>query len=179
MKPSAVVRRFDVFLAARGLRLEAVVVGGAALELLGIAVRETRDCDVIHPHLPEAIQEAATEFARQETAEGRVLDAAWLNNGPTAVAPLLPPGWEERVQAGFSGRALTLSILGRADLLLTKLFALCDRGTDIGDCLLLQPTAKELSVAAPWVRAQDANPDWPAHVDATLADLARRLGHGV
>jgi hypothetical protein len=26
---------------------------------------------------------------------------------------------------------------------------------------------------------QDANPDWPAHVRATLADVARRLGHGL
>ena len=26
---------------------------------------------------------------------------------------------------------------------------------------------------------QDTNPKWPAHVDQALADLARRLGHGL
>ena len=72
-----------------------------------------------------------------------------------------------------------LHSLGRADLLKTKLFALCDRGTDLPDCVALAPTAAELAEALPWVAFQDANPDWPAHVAATLADLGRRLGHGV
>jgi hypothetical protein len=31
----------------------------------------------------------------------------------------------------------------------------------------------------PWLEQQDANPDWPAHVRATIADLRRRLSHGV
>jgi hypothetical protein len=29
------------------------------------------------------------------------------------------------------------------------------------------------------VEVQDINPDWPAHVRATLADVGRRLRHGV
>lgn len=36
MKPVPTLRRFDDFLATRGLRLDAVVVGGSALALLGI-----------------------------------------------------------------------------------------------------------------------------------------------
>jgi hypothetical protein len=31
----------------------------------------------------------------------------------------------------------------------------------------------------PWLEAQDANPEWPAHVRGTLADVAQRLGHGL
>jgi hypothetical protein len=43
----------------------------------------------------------------------------------------------------------------------------------------MAPSADELTEAEPWVAYQDANPDWPAHVAATLQDLARRLRHGV
>ncbi len=103
----------------------------------------------------------------------------WLNNGPAQLAESLPDGWHSRVQLAFAGEALTLHAPGRADLLMTKLFALCDRGTDLPDCIALAPTADELNDARPWVSRQDANPDWPRHVDETFADLARRLGHGV
>ena len=43
----------------------------------------------------------------------------------------------------------------------------------------MAPTATELDEALPWVAFQDANPDWPAHVEATINDLKKRLGHGV
>ena len=72
-----------------------------------------------------------------------------------------------------------LSTLGRADLLKTKLFALCDRGTDLSDCVALAPTAAELADAMIWLAEQDTNPGWPAHVKATIADLTQRLFHGV
>ena len=83
------------------------------------------------------------------------------------------------MQPAFAGRALVLTTLGRADLLKTKLFALCDRGSDLADCVAKAPTSDELTEALPWVSSQDAHPGWPAHVAATLADLRRRLGHGV
>jgi hypothetical protein len=38
---------------------------------------------------------------------------------------------------------------------------------------------KELRDLLPWVQYQEANPDWPEHVMATLADLAERLGHAL
>jgi len=79
----------------------------------------------------------------------------------------------------LAGRDLGLDAVGRIDLLRAKLFALCDRGIDLGDCLALAPTAEELATIVPWVAVQDINPDWPAHVRATLADVGRRLGHGV
>jgi hypothetical protein len=64
-------------------------------------------------------------------------------------------------------------------LLKSKLFALCDRGTDLPDCTALAPTAEELAECVPWLELQDGNELWPAHVRATVAGLARRLGHGV
>jgi hypothetical protein len=92
---------------------------------------------------------------------------------------VLPEGWPERLVEVFRGEALLLRTLGRGDLLKTKLFALCDRSLDLGDCLALRPSADELREARPWLEQQDGHPDWPAHVADTLEDLGRRLGHVV
>ncbi len=178
MDPRTTLSAFDRYLAARGLALEAVVVGGAALNLLGVIKRQTRDCDILHPPLPPEIVEAAREFAVEVRVGGGALGDEWLNNGPRALAPLLPAGWEHRVQEVFRGNALVLRALHRSDLLKSKLFALCDRGLDLPDCVALAPTPAELAEAAAWLEPQDLNPHWPAHVRDTLADLARRLGHG-
>ena len=179
MVPVEVVKRFDLSLKEKGLTLEAIVIGGAALCLLGVVSRETRDCDILHPELSEEVRAAAVEFAKTSRAEGRKLDSDWLNNGPSSLVELLPEGWRGRLQLAFQGDALTLHALGRPDLLKTKLFAYCDRGTDLGDCLALAPTDAELQEALPWVQLQDAHPDWARHVAETLEDLGRRLGHGV
>jgi hypothetical protein len=135
--------------------------------------------DVLHPELPEEIAKAAAEFAQAKTAGGDVLVEEWLNNGPARLRDVLPPGWKDRVQPAFQGKALVLSALGRSDLLKDKLFALCDRGTDLPDCIALAPTSEELSEAQAWVEVQDGNPTWPDHVRKTLHDLRRRLGHGL
>jgi hypothetical protein len=170
------VRRY---LAAAGLRLEAVVIGGSALALLGVVARPTRDFDVLVPPLPPEIVEAARAFAGAQRRRGVDLADDWLNNDPAQLGDVLPTGWRERVLPVFKGRAILLTTLGRADLIKSKLFALCDRGTDLTDCVALAPTAEELLDAAPWVTFQDGNPDWPLHVQATLDHLRRRLGHGV
>lgn len=179
VRPAETLRRFDEFLAAKGQRFEAVVVGGAILNLLGIVLRPTKDCDVLQPSIPPAIAETARAFAAESRAHGETLGDDWLNNGPSSLADVLPAGWELRLVDVFSGTALTIRSLGRGDLLLTKLFALCDRGLDLADCIALAPTAAELSTAHAWLATQDANPDWPEHVTQTLADLAGRVGHGV
>jgi hypothetical protein len=179
MRPRELLEAFDRYLVGRTLRLEAVIIGGAALNLLGVVSRPTKDCDVLHPALPLAIADAARAFAAEIRAGGDMLQDDWLNNGPAALADQLPVGWQERLQIVFVGTALELRCLGRDDLLRSKLFALCDRGIDLADCLALAPTAIELQVLAPWLEQQDTNPDWPAHVRATLGDIGRRLGHGV
>jgi hypothetical protein len=177
MHPRTTIEAFDRHLATLGLSLEAVVVGGSALALLEIVTRETRDFDILAPDLPAAVSDAARAFAASQRSAGSPLRDDWLNNGPKALAEVLPPGWREHVQPVFRGTAVTLDTLGRTDLLKSKLFALCDRGFDRADCLALAPSAAELTEALPWVADQDAHPGWPDHVAATFADLAEALGH--
>lgn len=172
MRPVEIIARFDAF-------LEATVVGGAALGLLGLISRETRDCDVLAPSLPEEVLDAARRFASVVRSEGAVLRDDWLNNGPESLGSVLPQGWRGRLQLAFKGQVIVLHTLAREDLLKTKLFALCDRGLDLSDCMALAPTAAELAGALAWLEQQDLNPEWPAHVRATVADLGRRLGHGL
>lgn len=179
MLPRPTIEAFDTWLYDRALRLEAVVVGGSALALLGVTGRQTRDVDILHPELPEEITRAARDFAAHLRRGGVGLAEDWLNNGPMELTDVLPEQWHLRVQVVFEGAALRLTTLGRSDLLKTKLFALCDRGTDLTDCIALGPTADELADAEPWLVQQDSTPLWPAHVSATLGHLRGRLGHGV
>lgn len=146
---------------------------------MGLISRETRDCDLLEPPLDPAVAQAARDFARSRQVLGEVLREDWLNNGPASLAPLLPEGWRNRLQVVYQGPAMRLWTLGRPELLLAKLFALCDRGLDLPDCIALAPTPVELVEARLWVSVQDLNPDWPAHVEATFRGLARRLGHGL
>lgn len=179
MRPRETLEAFDDYLAERGLTLRAVVIGGTALNLLGVIARATKDCDVLAPPLPATLIEAARSFASEVRNGGGVLQDDWLINGPSSLADVLPSGWDARLVPVFSGVAIQLQCLGREDLLRSKLFALCDRGIDLGDCLALAPSASELTLILPWLEKQDANPDWPAHARATLADVGARLGHGV
>lgn len=130
MLPRPTIEAFDRHLFDLGLRFEAVVIGGAALGLMGVIQR-------------------------------------------------LLPGWRARLERVFEGQALVLQTLGRLDLLSTKLFALCDRGTDFADCVALAPSPGELEATLPWLEQQDGNEQWPEHVRETLAGLARSLGHAV
>jgi len=172
MLPRPTLEAFDAWLASRSLQLEAIVLGGATK-------RQTRDIDILHPELSADITMAARAFAAHLRGQGVELADDWLNNGPMQLAKVLPDGWRLRVRSTFEGAALRLTVLGRADGLKTKLFALCDRGTDLADCIALAPAPEELDEAGPWLAERDANPMWPDHVRATLADLRRRLGHGL
>ena len=179
MLPGPTIDAFDAHLFGLGLRFEGVVIGGSALALMGVIHRSTRDFDILVPVLPVAIANAARDFAKLQRAAGTTLSDDWLNNGPMQLGEVLPTGWRERVRRIFVGQALVLDTLGRSDLLRSKLFALCDRSTDLDDCVALGPTANELVECMPWLELQDGNELWPAHVRETLADLARRLGHGI
>jgi hypothetical protein len=179
MDPRTTLGAFDRYLRDRGLALDAIVVGGAALNLLGIVSRQTRDCDIIQPTLSAEIAAAANAFAAAVRKGGGVLRDDWLNNGPASLVPLLPKGWEGRLVEAFRGEVLHLRSLGRPELLKVKLFALCDRALDLPDCIAMAPTRGELDEALPWLEVQDLHPGWPKHVRATLDDLYGRLGHGV
>ena len=178
MMPRETLDAFDRFLVERSLAFDGVIVGGTALVLLGITSRATKDVDVLCPRISPDVIDAASEFAQQRRAIGETLADDWLNNGPWPLIPDLPPNWMQRVNPVFQGSALTLAVPDRPELLATKLYALCDRGTDLADCLALNPSAVELAAALPWLASRDEHPDWPAHVTETVTDLGRRLGHG-
>jgi len=66
MDPRTTLMAFDRYLADRGLALEAVDVGGAALNLLGVITRQMRDCDILHPALPaEVVRSTLDDLARR------------------------------------------------------------------------------------------------------------------
>lgn len=136
MLPRPSIEAFDSHLGALGLRLEAIVIGGSALALLGVTTRQTRDVDILTPVLPREIAEAAREFARAQRRLGIDLMDDWLNT-------------------------------------------LCDRGTDLSDCVALAPPRLSSPTLLIWLAEQDTNPGWPAHVKATIADLTQRVAHGV
>jgi hypothetical protein len=95
LNPRETLSAFDQFLAARALRLDIVVIGGAALNLLGVVSRLTKDCDIVYPQLPAD---------------------DWRNNGPATLAVQLPFRWQRRLQTMFTGQAIVLRSLGREDL---------------------------------------------------------------
>lgn len=163
---------FDQFLNSRELSFEAVIIGGAALLVLGIIDRATRDVDCLTPHIPNVIKSASIEFAKQVG-----LDSEWLNNGPESLQDDLPPGWKDRAELIYKGEALTLHTLGRIDLLRSKLYAYCDRQQDLQDCIAMAPSQHELQTIKPWLCTRDANPLWEEHVETSLKYLIQKLHH--
>ncbi len=171
-----VIFEFDKFLESEGLFFEAVVIGGAALNILDISSRKTRDVDCLDPEIPEEIKEASKKFAILRT--DLELDQNWLNNGPQTLKNDLPKNWRLRLDIMYSGTAIKLSVLGRSDLLKSKLFAYCDRTTpDFEDLKKMRPTAVELSESIEWVQYLDGNPGWPAHVEKAFQVLRKALGY--
>ena len=77
----------------RRVRLDATIIGGAALNLLGVVCSPTKDCDVLSPLLPEDVVQAAREFAAAMRSRGDPLQDDWLNNGPASLGRQLPAGW--------------------------------------------------------------------------------------
>lgn len=177
MKPVYIIPQFDEYLENLGLNFSAIVVGGTALAIMEIIERETQDCDVLDPNIPDQIKKAAVNFAKEISAHGISLKENWLNNGPSSLIKDLPKDWKSRVQEIYSGKALKLYSLGRPEILKAKIFAFCDRELDRDDCIRLNPSKEELSEVKKWLILQDANPDWPKHVELSLTDLAKDLGY--
>lgn len=57
-----IMASFDRYLEARNLHFDAVVIGGAALNLLGVVSRPTKDCDILFPEIPKEIAKASQTF---------------------------------------------------------------------------------------------------------------------
>lgn len=84
-----IIEKFDKHLANQSLDFEAIVIGGAALALLGVISRATTDVDLLTSPIPPIILRHAKEFARiHDLAEN------WLNDAPQSLKNELPPGWK-------------------------------------------------------------------------------------
>ena len=177
MKPQEIIIAFDKYLHERSKTFDAICIGGTALSLLGVISRETQDCDILDPVIPEEIKFLSEEFAKDMSESGIDLKADWLNNGPASLVQDLSENWKASLQVIYKGSAITLYTLGRLDLLKSKVFALCDRAIDRDDCIKLNPRKEELKKILSWLELRDGNPMWPEHVRDTLADLAKELGY--
>jgi hypothetical protein len=179
LNPIEIITKFDQYLHKSNLQFEAVVIGGAALSILGIISRQTQDVDILDPEIPSDILEAAKLFAQIEGIALTSLKENWLNHGPESLRKYLRPNWRLRLQPLFKGSAIIFTTLGRVDLIGTKILAYCDRGLDFKDCVDLNPTKDEILEILPWVKQYDLNPDWPNYVQTQVEELAKRLGYGI
>ncbi len=147
-------------LADRGEAFQVAIVGGAALLLTEAGVRPTQDVDVVavatpaggllRPgQLPRELVEAGEDVAAMLG-----LDEDWLNAGAAALlADRLPAGYEERLRTEQFG-TLTVSVLGRQDLIRLKLYAAADEGPGsrhVQDLRRIGITRSELEDARSWV----------------------------
>lgn len=153
-------------LESRSVACEIVVVGGGALQLLGIIMRPTKDLDVV-ALVRDGKLEGADPFppelarARDDVATTLGIPRDWLNPGPTALLTHgLPEGFDARTTTRRYG-SLTLRIAGRSDQIFLKLYAAVDQGPrskHVVDLRKLAPTPEELLAAARWARGHDPSP---------------------
>lgn len=136
--------------------------------ILDVIDRETKDVDVLSPEVDLQLKEASVEVAKKLS-----LPHDWINDGPKSLENELLNDWRKRLDLLFQGKALTLQVLGRIDLIATKIYAFCDREDDFQDVLKLKPSNQELENV--WVLGRDASAYWPERVDTCFARLRKAL----
>lgn len=166
-------------LRAAGVSFELVVIGGSALQSLGLIDRATRDVDVVAlvadeglssaDPLPEALLGAASRVARDFD-----LPPGWLNSGPADLLRLgLPDGFERRMVTTVVGPALTIHLASRVDQIHFKLYAMVDQGSGRHEADLgaLAPSKGELRDAAAWAMTHDPSEGFRRELEAVLDHL--------
>jgi hypothetical protein len=165
---------------------ELVVCGGAALNVMGLVKRTTRDVDVL-----AMIKRVGNVFSieRVETLPQYLLDAinevarviglpdAWLNTGPKDLVRFgLPEGIETRLTTKEYGKRLFIYYVGRTDQIHFKLFAAADQGLGrhFDDLLALEPSADEIESATHWAYTQDPSDGFKM----VLRSMLEQLGYG-
>lgn len=183
-------------LAAEGHEYAVAILGGAAINLLGIVERTTADVDILAfatpgpvgapeqaalalREPPEPIPEPLARAART-VAHDLGLVPEWLNTAPALQWRAgLPPGLEQRVQ-WRQYAALWVGVVARYDLIFFKLYAAADatgpQSVHYQDLLALRPSAAELDSAAAWVRTQDASPEFANVLDRVVNHVRQDLG---
>lgn len=178
----ALLRALAEQLRAVGERFELVVIGGSALQALGVVSRPTHDVDIVallHGSRLESAKPLPAALAAASTRVGRDFGVAedWLNAGPTDLLDFgLPAGFEQRLSERRYGDALTVHFAGRRDQVHFKLYALVDQGPGKheADLRALDPTAAELVMAARWTRTHDPSSGFRQELERALAYLGVR-----
>lgn len=174
-----VFKALEEQLRASGAAFELVVIGGSALQALGLIDRATRDVDVValaHEEglvpaepLPDVLVAAAHRVARDFG-----LPEDWLNAGPSDLVRLgMPVGFLGRVTTRRLGASLTVHFASRYDQIHFKLYAMVDQGAGRHeiDLRALDPDPEELLAAARWARTHDPSRGFLSELLAVLSYL--------
>ena len=166
-------------LRTREASFELAVIGGSALQALGLVERVTRDVDVVALVSDGALMPAnplPTDI--RETAERVAADfglaADWLNSGPGELVKWgLPEGFLSRVQTRHYGQRLTVHFASRLDQIHFKLYAMVDQGAGRHeeDLRSLNPTRDELLAAAKWTTTHDPSEGFREQLILVLESL--------
>lgn len=164
-----------------------MVVGGTALNQLGIVERVTRHVDVIATATlhrdgapgkiqpPDPLPQALTDTIGI-VARDLGLPSEWLNTTVAGQwATGLPPGFAMRVMWKQYGN-LWVGLAGRLDLISLKLYAAADdvspASRHFADLLALRPAADELAAARTWIsETQDSSPSMHAALERITAHV--------
>jgi hypothetical protein len=170
-------------LAAEGVEVRLVVVGGAALNLLGVVERTTRDVDVIAiaTPIPGGMRLVPPVPMPPILARGIATVARDLQLAPNWMNVAVAGQWQTGLPSGMDGRlswrqfaSLWVGLAGRRDLIAFKVYAAADQtGPDsrhMQDLLALAPTDAELRHAAEWIATQDPTID---HIVTRVIDHVR------
>ncbi|TDB36921.1 MAG: hypothetical protein D9V44_10460 [Actinobacteria bacterium] len=163
--------------------IEICVIGGAALNAVGLITRPTKDVDVVavgetsaqaltlskSRPLPQVLAQAAAAVAVEFQIE-----PGWINAGPADLIDHgLPEGFATRLVPRSYGSALTVHYAGRLDQICFKTYAAADvSGRHLTDLEALQPTADEVRFALKWIEEQDNSDGFRVQ----LVELLEHLG---
>ncbi len=165
---------------------EIVVIGGAALNILGLVSRVTRDIDCLafverdeSGRIKLKLIEEFPEIFRQAAnivAENSGLDEKWINAEPTElVSQRLPEGIEERLVVREYGKNLKVHLISRYDLIHLKVYAAEQGpGKHVNDLLALNPTVDEIEQAVQWCFTQDPSEGFRL----VMKDMLEKIGFG-
>jgi hypothetical protein len=184
------LRAVGELLEAAETRVSIVVIGGAALQLLGIIDRATRDVDIVAltdvpgrlsklekppKPLPLALASAISQVARDFG-----LPENWMNGGPANQWDIgLPPGFADRVH-WRTYRGLDVGIADRLDLIFLKLEAAADQPSSdsrhFRDLIALDCTDQELAMALEWAQAKNVGDAYHTILDRVITHVTNSRG---
>lgn len=159
-----------------------VICGGAAMSILGLSQRTTRDIDamafmVASPANRQSLVKAEFDdkFERAVAAVARDygLPEDWINCGPADQLDTgLPDGFQDRLVSVRYGENLVVHYCSRTDLIHLKLYAAVDvRGRHLDDLKGMNPGPGEIEQAAMWCLSQDISEPFRELLESILEEL--------